>query len=181
MKRFATLSVWLLASAFLLPACSRGGSADAEPDRLPTPFTAEQIRDAMPPGLELELRRAADGSELVERWRVVAADAEGVDIEFTALDASGNAAGPPRVSRSGWTELRDHASFPAAHATREETVRDTPLGKLDGWLYTVKDPEGGTVTRYFFARSLPGAPVEMTVTRGETVVVEMAQLSRNRP
>jgi len=188
--RCRTLSAWMLAPVLLLPACSEREPAEAEapavaapgePGRFPTPFSAEQIRDAMPPGLVLELRRVAGDSRTLERWTVLSADAEGTEIEFATLDPAGAVIGEPRVSRSGWVELRDHASFPAAHTSREEVVRDTALGKLDGWLYTVEDPEAGTVSRFFFARSLPGAPVEMRVTRGEEIVAEMTQVSRNRP
>jgi hypothetical protein len=183
-RRLIAPAVLLLLS--LLPGCDRPatqeGAMPAEESSMPeTPFTAEQIRDAMPVGLILEIRRAAGGQESRQRWTVVAADAEGVEIEYTPLDAAREPAGEPEVARSAWVELRDHARFPPEHTTRHEAVRDTPLGKLDGWVYTVADPDGGTVTEFFFARSLPGAPVVMRATRGEEVVAEMAQLSRNKP
>ena len=109
------------------------------------------------------------------------AEQEGVEIEYVTVDPEGNASGEPRTARSGWVELRDHASFPAANATRETAVRPTPLGMLDGWLYTVRDEAGGTTSEFFFADSLPGAPLQLRQTRGDELVMELEQVARSRP
>jgi len=147
---------------------------------LPTPFTAEQIRDEMPVGLRLTIRRVTPGGEELERWEVVAADTDGVEIEFTPTDPDGNSIGEARRTRSSWVELRDHASFSAASATREALRRDTALGELDGWLYRVRNPADGTTSEFFFARELPGAPVHVITTRGDELIQEMVQLERRR-
>jgi len=55
------------------------------------------------------------------------------------------------------------------------------MGDLEGWLYTVDDPDQGTVSELFFADALPGAPVQMTVRQGGQVVVELEQIARQRP
>jgi len=149
-----------------------------DPTILRRPFTAEEIRAEWAPGLTLTMRRTTPDAEVLARWTVVAADTEGVDIEYATVDAGGQVVGEPRVERSSWVELRDHATFSAAHATSEETVRDTALGMLNGWVYTVRDDEAGTVTELFFARSLPGAPVEMRMTRDGAVVMELSQIAR---
>lgn len=162
-------------------APSAGAGAEAEVEKLETPFTAEEIRDEWIEGFTLEVRMSSPEGELLQRWTVVAADAEGVDIEYATLDAAGAVVGEPQVRRAAWTELRDHASFEAASATREEARRATSLGELDGWLYTVRDEAAGTVTEFFFARSLPGAPVEMAVTRDGEVLSTMSQVARRRP
>lgn len=152
-----------------------------DPTILRRPFTAEQIRDEWAQGLMLVMAtRSADGMTL-ERWSVVVADDDGADIEVVPIDTEGNATGEPRVGRSSWVELRDHANFPADVATREDVVRETPLGELDGWLYRVPDPAAGTVSELFFARSLPGAPVEMRITRDGEPFMELAQIERRRP
>ena len=56
-----------------------------------------------------------------------------------------------------WEELRLHARFPAARASRQRAERDTPLGTFAGWLYRVQGEEG--ITELFFADDLPGPPV----------------------
>jgi len=151
------------------------------PEILPHPFTAEQIRDEMVVGSVIVVSTGTPGSEQISRWTVVAADSNGVDIEFTPVDASGHSVGEPTVQHSTWVELRNHASFPADRTTRDDVVRHTELGELEGWLYTVRDDEAATVTEFFFASDLPGAPVHMAVRRGGDVVMEMKQLSRSRP
>ncbi len=152
-----------------------------DPTLLRRPFTAEQIRGEWIPGFTLKIGRSSPEGESVERWTVVAADAEGVDIEYATLDAGGRVTGEPAVSRSGWVELRDHASFQADRSRCEEITRSTALGELQGWLYTVRDEQAGTVTEFFFAKSLPGAPVEMQVLNDGEPVVELVQLERHRP
>jgi hypothetical protein len=156
-----------------------GGTDD--PSLLPPPFTADQIRDEWVAGLTLVMRTDSREGGALERWTVVAADAEGADIQFQQIDAAGSALGEPRVGRSSWVELRDHANFPADRATREEATRDTALGELDGWLYLVPDEAAGTVQEFFFARSLPGAPVQMRVLQDGKPIMTLAQIERERP
>jgi hypothetical protein len=162
--------------------------ADATPppvsgdhEMLPTPFTAGQIRSEWVTGFRLTMRRWTPTGETLERWRVVAADAEGVEIENATIDADGNVVGEAVIRRSAWTELRDHASFSATSATRSRATRATPLGELEGWLYAVAGPEAGMTSEYFFADSLPGAPVQMTVWQSGQKVLELEQLDREQP
>ena len=135
----------------------------------------------MVPGLRLLMRRNSPEEIRVERWTVVAADDEGADIEFATIAEDGSVVGEPSVVRSAWVELRDHASFPAAHSTREWVSRSTMLGEFEGWLYRVAEPNAATVQEYFFVPSLPGAPVQMRILEGETVVIELDQTARLRP
>jgi hypothetical protein len=153
----------------------------AETESLPHPFSADEIRDEWMVGFRLKLRRVMQGTESVERWTVVSADPDVVEIESAALDGDGNVLGQASLARSTWVELRDHATFPAARAEREEATRDTELGTLDGWVYTVQEDDDGTVSEFFFAKDLPGAPVEMRTTRGDELMMELVQLERHRP
>ena len=153
----------------------------ATPEILPQPFTAEEIRDEWIEGFQLHMSRRSNDSEERERWTVVGWDEEGAEIEYVSLDEEGQATGEPRVERTTWVDLRDHASFPAANATQETATRDTALGTLEGWVYTVTDPNQGTVTEFFFAQELPGAPVEFRMLADEEVVMEMLQVERFRP
>ena len=159
-------------------------SRELDPDNptlLARPFTAEQIRDEWIEGFHLIIRQSSPNGEAVERWTVVAADPDGLEIESAALDRGLQVVGEPTVVHSGWVELRNHASFPADRARREWTSRTTALGALEGWLYTVADEEAGTVSELFFAASLPGAPVQVTVRRGDETLADFEQLERFRP
>ncbi len=155
--------------------------AAEKPTILERPFTAEEIRAEWVPGLRLLLRRTTVEGSVVEKWTVLAADEEGVDIESVVVANDLNAEGEPSVNRSTWIELRDHASFPAASATREWVTQSTLLGELDGWLYRVYEEEQGSTQEFFFAASLPGAPVQMRILQGETTVFELEQTARLRP
>jgi hypothetical protein len=152
-----------------------------ELEMLPTPFTAEQLRDEWVPGLRVELHRWTPSDEAFERWRVVAADADSVEIETVRIDKEGAPVGEPETRRSRWTELRDHASYPASVASRQRQTRSTKLGELEGWLYTLQDPKAGSTSELFFADSLPGAPVEMTVRSGDEIVFRLEQTEHERP
>jgi hypothetical protein len=179
----------LLIALLLLTGCGGGPEQIAsmdqpdpdDPSILRRPFTAEQIRDEWIKGFSIDMARRTPEGMHVERWTVVAADAEGVEIRYAALDAEGKPAAEGIVERSTWVELRDHASFPADSSTVETVTRDTALGPLEGWHYTVRDEAAGTVTDFFFASSLPGAPVQMQTRLNGQVVLEIAQVARHRP
>ena len=155
--------------------------ASSEASTLPTPFTAEQIRDEWIVGFEVVMRRNGPDGESLERWRVVEADRETVSIEAAVIDALGEPIDEPQVARSGWSELRDHAEFPADLGSRVQDHRSTALGPLDGWLYMVQDLEGEGTTHFFFADLLPGAPVQVEAAIGDEVVTVLEQIERFRP
>jgi hypothetical protein len=145
------------------------------------PFSADQIRAEWVRGLVVDVERKTPAGAGRERWTVRSATADGCEIEYATLDANGNVTGRPRVEKNTWVELQDHAAFPADSTQSSEIVRGTPLGILDGWLFTVSDEAAGTVTEYFFARAYPGAPVHMITLRGGNVVLELTQLERRQP
>ena len=157
---------------------------DTDPDDasiLIRPFSAEEIRDEWVPGFRLLMRRTFPEGTRVERWTVISADDEGVEIEYATIADDGSVEGEPSVTRSEWTELRDHAALPAAHSTREWVSRETALGDFDGWLYRVAEPGAAVVNEFFFVPELPGAPVQMRILEGETTVFELEQAARLRP
>ncbi len=162
-------------------ATAPADTAAGDPSLLPWPFSAEQIRDEWVEGLTLVMRTDSAEGGALERWRVVAADAEAAEIEFQQIDAAGKAVGEPRVARSTWVDLRNHASFPKDRAIREEVTRETALGKLEGWLYLMPDEAAGTVQEMFFAHSYPGAPVQMRVIKEGKPIMALAQIERERP
>lgn len=163
-------------------AATTGTPLDLEPDDpslVRRPFTAEEIRDEWVEGFRLLIRRTTPEGAGVERWTVLSADDEDVEIEYATLDEDNNVS-ESAVRRTTWVELRDHAGFPAATATREWVTRSTGLGTYDGWLYRVAG-DGGAVEEYFFVPSLPGAPVQMKIVSGNQTVFELEQMARLRP
>jgi hypothetical protein len=145
------------------------------PDHLPTPFTAAEIRDASPVGLTLRLRHEAAGAEPVERViRFETVDPAGADRMTWRVAPDGSLV-DGTSSRSTWLGFQGHASFPAAIASREPAVLETPMGTLDCLRYTVTD--GDSVVEFWFARDLPGMPVRTVETTGGVWQETMAMVS----
>ena len=167
-----------------VPASDSAVTIEVDPED-PTviirPFTAEQIRAEWVPGLRLLMRRTSPAETDIERWTVVEADEEGADIEYATIANDGSVVGKPTVARSSWVELRDHASFPADHSSREWVSRSTQLGEFEGWLYRVHDEGAATSQEFFFVPELPGAPVLMRILEGDATVFELEQTARLRP
>ncbi|HXV75796.1 MAG TPA: hypothetical protein VD788_05700 [Candidatus Polarisedimenticolaceae bacterium] len=175
--------LWLALVGCAPPEAPPGDTTPAEPgstELLPKPFTSEQIRDEMGLGLSIVLRHTTADEVALHRWTVVAADDEGVEIEYATIDESGQPLGEPRREWSGWDELRDHATFFGRTTTRERVELATPLGTLAGWLYRTEESDPGSIRETFFADALPGAPVFARTTEGGRVVAEVVQLERSR-
>jgi len=141
---------------------------------LPTPYTAAQIQAAMPIGLQTRWEQTdAEGATSVTQWRVVGTDADGVTLEHGPADA------PQGESGNTWTSLRDHARFPAAHTAWDEQTVRTPAGEFACRRYTVQ--RGAEVHTFWFAPSLPGPPVRMTVAVDGAVSHTSVLLERTPP
>jgi hypothetical protein len=115
----------------------------------PAPYSAAQIRDATRPGRSYTWRveiPALPASENVTTFTRV--DAEGAEITSN---------GKPR--RVTWEELRKHAEFPRTWVTTHDETVTVPAGTFDCIAYVVTDPAAGEVSTFYFAKSLPGAPV----------------------
>ncbi len=115
----------------------------------PAPFAWEEIRAATKSGRTYRYRVEVRGKPAKERvLTFVKVDADGCEI-FAGGDA-------PR--RKGWPSLQKDSEFPKDKVSvREETVK-LPGGKFDCMVYEVRGNDG-EVTTYYFARTLPGAPV----------------------
>ncbi len=160
------------------------GPGDLDPDDpsiLRRPFTATQIREEMVPGLRVLVRITSPAGESVERWSVVDAGTEWVEIEYTEVPEQGAEPGEVGSRRSRWTELRDHATFPAESSTRERVTLDTALGTFDGWLYRVTSEDGKRTDELFFADEIPGAPAVVRTFEDGEEVYRMEQFARLRP
>ena len=138
-------------------------------DFLPTPFTADQIGEAWKEGYEMTMRVWTPDREVVSRTRVESWSRDAIETSEQEVDDSGVAVGEKTLSSSTWESLRDHARFPAANTTRIRTERETALGSLEGWLYTVNGSDG-SISEFFFADRYPGPPVSFSKTTDGTLV-----------
>ena len=130
------------------------------PDHLPTPFSAQQIRDGCPAGRTIRIREELPGASPSFRGiRFLEADERGAEQEFQATDADGIPVGEPSRRHSTWLELQQHASQPADATTVQEVTLDLPFGPFDCWLYAVRRLE--SELRFWFAKELPGMPVQV--------------------
>ena len=151
-----------------------------QPDHLPTPFSAEQIRYGCADGRTISIREEAPGqAPTFRRIRFLAADADGGEQELQATDAEGNPIGEPRRGRSTWLELQQHASQPADATTVEEVALDLPFGAFACWLYVVREP--GTEVRFWFAKELPGMPVQVEEWTDGVLAGRMLMIANEMP
>ncbi len=127
------------------------------------PFSAEQIRDAMPVGFWTRFRMEPAGQPpSFLTTTVVAWETDHVTLSNQLQSAEGDTMGEPVSQEASWVELQHHATFPADATLIEDQTVETPSGSWDCWVYTVtvETPEGGVdISRYSFAKQKPGAPV----------------------
>jgi hypothetical protein len=112
------------------------------------PFTWEQIRDATKSGRTYRYRVEVPGEPARERT-----------IKFTNVDENGATlvSGSAKPRRLGWPTLQKDASFPKDKLTTRTESIELPAGKFDCLVYQVRGAD--EVWTYYFAKSLPGAPV----------------------
>lgn len=140
----------------------------APPAMAPTPYTAEQIRDATHVGRSYEFKREIPGVPTTLRTMTfVRVGPNDADIKTTVKDEAGAEVEAETTSTSTWEELRKHAEFPKAMlAVTEESV-PVPAGIYDCMVYTLTDASKPEieVTRFYFAKNMPGAPVFFSVEK----------------
>ncbi len=130
----------------------------AEGEYAPRPYSTRQIREAMPVGFKCHYWTKKGEVHGHEHWEVIRSTDTEVEILYSESDGDGRPKGEPKTQTHTWSELRDHALFPAANTTIEDIVQKTPAGEFDCWLYTVQTEAGER--RFYFAKDKPGAPIE---------------------
>lgn len=133
------------------PPVSRGGR-DADAPRgpvLPAPFTAEQIHQATTTGRKFRYKVEVPNTPSREHV-----------LTFKNVDESGAEvqSGGARARRFAWATLQAHMEFPRDRTKTREEKLTTPAGKFDCIVYAVAGDDG-EVSTYYFAKTLPGAPV----------------------
>ena len=150
------------------------------PGRAPTPFTAEEIRDGCPPGRTIRLRVDVAGETPFHRVsRFIECDEAGATMERSQLSLDGSPFGEPEADRVTWRDLQAHASFPAADTTIEAERIETAIGELDCLRYTVRD--GATDEVFWFAKDLPGMPIQYLTRTGGRVVTTVSVVDNTIP
>lgn len=125
----------------------------------PTPFTADQIRDATQSGRTYCYRVEEDGKPtLVRIMTFGAVSAEGAELRIKVESETGTSLSEPPPKRVLWEELRRHAEFPKSRVTMRQEKVTVPAGTFECKVYVVKGEED-LVTTFYFANKLPGAPV----------------------
>jgi len=140
-----------------------------QPDHLPTPFSASDIRAGCPVGRTITLRSEAHGEEAAfRRIRFVEVDADGAVQEFQPTDDEGRPNGPATRRRSTWLDLQRHASQSMSATEIDEADLVSPLGVESCWRYTVSTEEGSTV--FWFAKDRAGMPIQVEEWVGREMV-----------
>ena len=131
-----------------------------QPDHLPTPFSAADIRAGCPVGRTIRVQDEAPGGTLTfRRIRFVESDDDGSVQEFQSTDAKGRPIGEPTLRRSSWLDLQHHASQPAASTVIDEVDLRLPFGTEACWRYTVSARD--ECVTFWFAKGRPGMPVQV--------------------
>ncbi|MDX1689997.1 MAG: hypothetical protein R3290_03125 [Acidimicrobiia bacterium] len=144
-------------------------------DHHPTPFSAEEIRAACRPGRRSTYRvEQAGGDPVLSVSEFVEGDAETGQFVATTTDLAGEPIGEPKRGSATWGDLQAHASYPEDGTTVVEERREVPAGTYDCWRYTRSD--GDTTTTAWFAKTLPGPPIDRIVERDGTVISRMVLL-----
>jgi hypothetical protein len=131
-----------------------------QPDHLPTPFSAADIRAGCPLGRTIRLQtEAADGELSFRRIRFIEVDADRAVQEFQSLGADGQPIGDPTLRSASWLDLQHHATRPAATTVLDEVDLPTPLGTEACWRYAAGSADDGVT--FWFAKGRPGMPVQV--------------------
>ncbi len=144
------------------------------PDRAPTPYTAAEIRANCRKGRINKWRMVTDQGEFVSVQRFVAVDEKGARIQSLTLNANGSPTGKSKNTSGTWIEFQGHASYPAAMTEIRSEWTQVPMGEFECWVYIVE--EKGTTTTYWFAKTMPGPPVRIDITKGKKRLLEMEQI-----
>ncbi len=153
----------------------------AAPAFAPRPFTADQIRDAMPAGTEIRFRLEEAGKPaVIMHWKVTAADAASMTLVTRILGEDGSLIAEEPAGTSRWDQLVEHASFPADLTVKSEGSVEVPAGTFDSIDYVVTETVDGsrTVSTFKFARQLPGPPVLLSVDKDGVMVRRMTLVER---
>ncbi|WP_260980409.1 hypothetical protein [Microbacterium paludicola] len=149
------------------------------PGLLPTPFTADEIRDAARGGKTIRmLDEEADGTRTLRVNRFREVDDDGALLERWTSGPTGIVDGEIERSRVTWRELQAHAAFPEDRTTLSSETLELPIGRVECLRYEVRGPADAASETFWFATAHPGMPVRVEtisdegVTRTTVIAIE---------
>ena len=146
-----------------------------QPDHAPTPFSAAEIRAGCQPPRTITLRiEPAGATPFIRVNRFLEADAEGALQQAQRLALDGTPLDEPDVQRVTWLAFQSHASYPEARTTISDETIELPAGDFACWRYVVRD--GDSEQRFWFAKALPGMPVQVESWEDGVRTFSMAML-----
>ncbi|MGC6494543.1 MAG: hypothetical protein ACON5B_17035 [Myxococcota bacterium] len=167
----------------LLMACPKKTEVTTMSKWAPTPYTADQIRDAMPTDTRLVFRVTLPERTEVWDWRVTEATPDSVVFLYkTIVPGGGPEASTETSARSLWSELRDHARFEREALTVTRHEAKVAAGAFEAHRYTVETTTdaGATSIKYMdFAVDVAGPPVYMEHLIDGQRVMTMELMSRD--
>jgi hypothetical protein len=148
------------------------------------PFTAEQLRAAMPRGATYGLLVTdVHDTETARVIEVIEADERGCTIR-TQDRTTGGLPTPPTVTTWTWEQLRDEAAFPAGTLVTDAQTT-VPAGTFRTRRYLIPrgdGPEGAPLTeRVFYDLAQPGVPVLRVTQEGDQVTSRAVLVRRQVP
>ncbi len=185
------LALSLLLISLLIGGCIAPKAAPGFPsfdnrlhaDHAPTPYSADQIREATPTGSQVRFLVGAPGAQaLGQIMTFTQPTAETVDVRVEIMSDDGKSLGEPSSNTMTWASLQSHASFPEVDTTVERLEHETKLGTSECWRYTVVTvaKKVRTTSEYWFDVQRPGPPIELTQTRGGEIVFRMEMIEDTR-
>ena len=150
-------------------------------DHAPAPYTAEQIRQGCRTGRKITWRHSPIGQPSFQQTFVFEESTdEGTRLAVTTYDMEGNRKGETQRAESKWPELQAHASFPVGMTRIQEEDQETPMGIHACFLYIVTTPDG-RVSRFWFAKALPGPPIRMESRKDGRMLHAMTMTANSYP
>jgi len=156
-------------------------ASDPAEDLTAAPFSADQIRAAMPVGTTWVFRIETAGMPVeVSEWTVTAATEDSVTIRTVARNEAGEEVKPAIEETSDFEQLLSHARFPAAATVRREGSVDVPAGQFETISFEVSTSQGEmtSLRSFHFAKNKPGPPVLFTAQTNGREVFRMTSLKR---
>ncbi len=155
------------------------GDPVPEAELAPRPYTTEQIRDHFAAGSVIKFRLHSAEGDILRRTEFTAVTDDTCTMSTINQALDGTPLILPQVTTVPWSDLRDHASWPAKEIVRTEGSVTVAIGTFDAWIYTHSpaNAPGQTIT-YWFAKDLPGPPVKVSAIDKGVEVETMELIER---
>ncbi|MCP5045976.1 MAG: hypothetical protein GY940_02320 [bacterium] len=152
-------------------------------DHAPTPFSAAKIRDACNDGRMIKSLQEIPGkADTFSMVLFLKGDNETSHFKASTLDVNGKLTGQGHTAKVKWKDLQAHASFPASGTRISSESKTTPAGTFDCWLYvvTTKKNNNTEITKYWFAKSMPGPPVYLEQMLDGKIVFKLTMVKSGK-